>query len=108
MDVLWELGTGTVAAIHSRLAEPPIAYTTALSTMTILERKGYVSHSTVGKANVYSPLVDRGQARRSVIDNILTTFFDDSPRTLMLNLLESERLAPDEVQRLRSILVDER
>jgi predicted transcriptional regulator len=104
MDILWELGSGTVAEIHGRLADRPIAYTTVLSTLTILERKGYVRHTVRGKANVYKARVEREAARRSVIDNVLTTFFDGSARALMLNLLDSERLGPEEERRLRALL----
>ncbi|HYZ17409.1 MAG TPA: BlaI/MecI/CopY family transcriptional regulator [Candidatus Acidoferrum sp.] len=104
MNILWDLGDGTVAEIHARLEDRPIAYTTVLSTLTILERKGYVGHTTRGKANVYEPRVGRADARRSVIENILATFFDGSPRTLMLNLLETERLDPEEERRLRELL----
>jgi predicted transcriptional regulator len=104
MNILWDLGDGTVAEIHGRLEDRPIAYTTVLSTLTILERKGYVRHTTRGKANVYEPRVGRDDARRSVIENILATFFDGSPRTLMLNLLETERLDPEEERRLRELL----
>jgi len=104
MDILWDLGEATVAEIHAQLADRPIAYTTVLSTLTILERKGYVRHSVRGKANVYKARVERDAARRTVVENILSTFFDGSPRALMLNLLESERLSPDEERRLRALL----
>jgi len=106
MDILWDLGSGTVADVHARLASRPLAYTTVLSTLTILERKGYVRHSVRGKANVYEPRIARDAARRSVVENVLTTFFEGSPRALMLNLLESERLSAEEEQRLRSLLED--
>ena len=104
MDVLWALGDATVAEIHARLDDRPIAYTTVLSTLTILERKGYVRHTTRGKANVYRPRVERDAARRSVIENVVRTFFAGSPRALVLNLLESEALEPAEEQRLRALL----
>jgi len=104
MDVLWEKGTATVAEIHGVLGEPPIAYTTALSTMTILERKGFVKHRTQGKANVYKPIVDRDAARRNVVDFMLSRFFNDSPQALMLNLLQSEKISAAEVQRLQALL----
>ena len=104
MNILWALGSATVAEIHARLEDRPIAYTTVLSTLTILERKAYVRHTTRGKANVYKPRVERDAARRTVVDNVLATFFDGSPRALMLNLLASERLSPDEERRLRSLL----
>jgi predicted transcriptional regulator len=108
MDILWDLGSGTVAEIHARLQDRPIAYTTVLSTLTILERKGYVRHTMRGKANVYKTRVGREDARRSVIENVLATFFDGSPRVLMLNLLQTERLDADEERRLRALLEDER
>ncbi len=108
MDILWDLGNATVSEIHAQLADRPIAYTTVLSTLTILERKNYVRHTVRGKANVYKPRVERDAARRTVVENILATFFDGSPRALMLNLLESERLSEDEERRLRELLEAER
>ena len=104
MNILWDLGSATVAEIHVRLEDRPIAYTTVLSTLTILERKAYVRHTTRGKANVYKPRVERDTARRTVVDNVLATFFEGSPRALMLNLLASERLSTDEERRLRTLL----
>jgi BlaI family penicillinase repressor len=108
MNILWDLGSGTVAEIHGRLADHPIAYTTVLSTLTILERKNYVRHTVRGKANVYKPRVERDAARRTVVDNLLSTFFDGSARALMLNLLDSEKLSADEERRLRDLLEAER
>jgi predicted transcriptional regulator len=104
MDILWGLGSATVAAVHARLDDRPIAYTTVLSTLTILERKGYVRHTVRGKANVYRPRVERDAARRSVLENVVATFFGGSARALVLNLLDSERLSPDEERRLRTLL----
>jgi predicted transcriptional regulator len=104
MDLLWDRGTATVAEIHAAVGEPPIAYTTVLSTLTILERKGFVKHKTAGKANVYRPVIDRDVARRTVVEHVIERFFNDSPRALMLNLLQSERLSPDEERHLRALL----
>jgi predicted transcriptional regulator len=108
MDVVWDLGNATVAEVHARLEQHPIAYTTVLSTLTILERKGYVRHTVRGKANVYRPRVERDAARRTVVANVLTTFFGGSTRALMLNLLEAETLGPEEERRLRALLEDKR
>ena len=104
MDVVWDLGSATVADVHARLEQHPIAYTTVLSTLTILERKGYVRHTVRGKANVYRPRGERDAARRTVVANVLATFFGGSARALMLNLLEAERLGPEEERRLRDLL----
>ena len=104
MNILWDLGSGTVSEVHARLDDRPIAYTTVLSTLTILERKGYVRHTVRGKANVYKARVERDAARRTVVDNVLATFFNGSPHALMLNLLNSERLSGEEERRLRTLL----
>jgi predicted transcriptional regulator len=104
MEVLWTLQTGTVADVNAAAGEPHLAYTTVLTTLRTLERKGYVKHKVQGRAYVYLPAVDREEVRRGVVGYVLREFFDDSPRTLMLNLLESEHIDKDELQRLRSMI----
>jgi predicted transcriptional regulator len=104
MDVLWALDAGTVADVTAAVGQPPLAYTTVLTTLRTLERKGYVRHKVQGRAFVYLPAVDRDEVRRGVVGYVLREFFNDSPRTLMLNLLESEHVDKSELQRLRSMI----
>lgn len=104
MDVLWALESGTVADVTAAVGHPPLAYTTVLTTLRTLERKGYVRHKVQGRAFVYLPAVDRDEVRRGVVGYVLREFFDDSPRTLMLNLLASEHIDKAELQRLRSMI----
>ncbi len=66
-----------------------------------------MKHSVRGKANVYQARVAREAARRSVVENVLTTFFAGSPRALILNFLGSERLSAQEERRLRALLETE-
>jgi predicted transcriptional regulator len=63
-----------------------------------------VGHEEDGRAFVYIPLVDRNQARKSALSQLLSKFFDDSPETLVLNLLGHERIAADELGRMRDLL----
>ena len=105
MDVLWHQGRGTVADVVQRVsATPAPAYNTVLTVLRILERKGYVTHEKDGRAHVYVPLMDRTQARRGALKHLLSRFFDDSPELLVLNLLEDERVAPEELQRVRDLI----
>ena len=104
MDVLWSLATATVADVTAAVGQPALAYTTVLTTLRTLERKGYVRHRVSGRAYVYLPAVDRDEVRRGVVGYVLREFFDDSPRTLMLNLLKSERIDRDELARLRTMI----
>ena len=104
MDVLWARAEGTVTDVAAALGDPPLAYNTVLTTLRILEKKGYVKHRAVGRAFMYSPKVGRDEARSSVIDYVVSRFFDNSPRALMLKLLDTEHLDERDVARMRALL----
>jgi BlaI family penicillinase repressor len=105
MQVLWQKGPGTVQAILDALAEKPVlAYNTVLTTIRILERKGYVEHSKDGRAHVYQPLVEQDEASRSEIRRLAGRFFRNSHKDLVLNILEDRGVAPEELVRLRKML----
>ncbi len=106
MQVLWQKGPGTVQQILDGLpGQPVFAYNTILTTIRILERKGYVAHSKDGRAHVYNPLVAQGDASRSEIRHLVSRFFRDSHEDLVLNILEDRGIAPEELERLRRMLV---
>ena len=88
MDVLWTRGDATVNDVVGALGDPPLAYNTVLTTLRILEKKGYVRHKESGRAFIYAARVGRDEARTSVIDYVVSRFFDNSPRALMLKLLD--------------------
>ena len=104
MDVLWARAEGTVTDVAAALGDPPLAYNTVLTTLRILEQKGYVRHKAVGRAFLYRPIVARDEAQRSVVQHVLSRFFDGSPRELVLNLLETEAVDDSEIERLRELL----
>ena len=104
MDVLWSRGSATVGDVVDALGDPPLAYNTVLTTMRILEKKGYLKHRADGRAFVYSPKVGRDEARTSVVDYVVSRFFDNSPRALMLKLLDAEGLEESEARRIRTLL----
>jgi predicted transcriptional regulator len=104
MDALWAKNDATVGDVVEALGDPPLAYNTVLTTLRILETKGYVSHRAAGRAFVYSPKVGRDEARSNVIDYVVSRFFDNSPRALMLKLLDTDTLDDREFARLRALL----
>ncbi len=107
MDVLWKKETATVSDVVAALpGNEPLAYSTVLTTLRILERKGYVSHEKEGRAYVYQPIVGREDARRSVVRYMMSRFFNNSPEALMLNILENEPVDGDVLERLKR-MVDE-
>jgi predicted transcriptional regulator len=105
MEILWARGEATVAdAVAAIPKREALAYSSVLTTMRILEQKGYVAHRQEGRAFVYRPVVDRGEARRSAVKHLLSRFFDDSPELLVLNVIEQERLDMAELERLRKLV----
>jgi len=105
MEVLWEKETATVGEVIEALPKrPSLAYNTVLTTLRILEQKGYVKHGRRGRAFVYRPSIGRDQARRSAIRYVLSRFFENSPELLLVNVLENEKLDPEDLARLRKMI----
>jgi len=110
MDVLWKKSPATVSEVAEALPKQlGLAYNTVLTTMRILEDKGYVRHTKAkeGRAFVYHPVVGQKEASRKAVRNLLNRFFGDSPRELVLNLLENEELSPTELRRIRQLIVED-
>jgi BlaI family transcriptional regulator, penicillinase repressor len=105
MRVLWERGASTVQQVLDSIRQkPPLAYNSVLTTIRILEKKGYVGHSKDGRAHVYVPLVQKEDASRSEIRRLVSRFFGNSHQNLVLNLLEDQGIGVDDLRRLRKML----
>lgn len=107
MEVLWEKGEATVGEVTEALpARFGLAYNTVLTTMRILEEKRYVQHSKPeqGRAFVYRPRVDRADATRSAVRELLRRFFSQSHEALVLNILRDEEMDEHKRQRIRELL----
>lgn len=105
MDVLWQRGSATVQEVLDSLpANQPLAYNSVLTTIRILEKKGYLGHTKDGRAYIYKPIVERQDATRSEVRHLISRFFKDSHEMLVLNILEDESIDADELRRLRGLL----
>jgi predicted transcriptional regulator len=105
MQVVWERGSATAGDVLEALPKrPPTAYSTVVTTLRILEEKGYLRHTKEGRAFVYHPVVDRTEASRSAVRHLLHRFFNDSPELLVLNVLKHERIDAQELKRLQKLI----
>jgi predicted transcriptional regulator len=105
MRILWERGESLVSDLVSALpAHAPLAYTSVLTTVRILEQKGYVEHRQEGRAFLYSPCVAEHDASRSEVRHVLHRFFDNSRERLMLSLLGDGEITAEELQRLKGAI----
>jgi predicted transcriptional regulator len=108
MTVLWEKGSATVSDVVDSLPTGvPLAYSTVLTTLRVLEKKGYLRHIKEGRAFVYRPVVARDQARDSATTQLIRRFFGGSPELLMLSLVERRKLNPKHLRELRARIAKE-
>ena len=105
MEVLWSKGPSTVQQVVDALpADTPLAYNSVLTTIRILEKKGYVEHEKDRRAHIFKPVVARQEAARSEIRNLVRRMFGNSHELLVLNVLEEEQIDLAELKRLREML----
>ena len=107
MKLLWQRGESSVSDLQAALPEAEaLAYTSVLTTVRILEAKGYVKHRKEGRAFLYTPLVAEGEARSSAIRQTLTRFFNNSREQLLLSLLGDSEISPEELDRLKQRIAE--
>ena len=105
MAVLWRLRRASVNDVVTALNETrAVTYSTVQTMLRILETKGYLTHEKVARAFVYTPVIDERQARRRALRHLVRRLFDGSPSLLVLNVLEHETIAPDELKQLKKLL----
>jgi len=103
MQALWERGPSTVAEVRAHLADP-LAYTTVLTVLRILEAKGYASHVEEGRGHRYAAAVEQQSARKSALRHLTDKLFQGSSELLMTHLVTEQKLSPEQARRLRKLL----
>jgi predicted transcriptional regulator len=107
MKILWDRGESTVAEMADAIpAEEALAYNSVLTTIRILETKGYVSHRQEGRAFLYSTCIGEMEAIRSEVRHVLQRFFGNSRERLLLSLLGDDEISPEELRRLKEAIAN--
>lgn len=105
MKLLWERGEAAVGDLVAAMPEgKALAYNSVLTTIRILEQKGYVQHRQVGRAFVYSPCIAEQEAGRFEMRNMMRRFFGNSRERLLLSLLGDDEVTPEELRRLKEAI----
>lgn len=104
MHVVWERGEATVRQVHDVLASRrPVAYTTVMTMLGLLAKKGHLKREESGRAFVYRPAHAKGRVVSRMLDDFVTRVFRGSARPLVLALLKEKKLSRrdlDEISRL--------
>lgn len=95
LKALWSLQEGNVRAVQQVVAlSRPLAYTTIMTVLDRLVRKGKLKRRKVGRAFVYSPEASRDSMRRAALRELVDGFFDGSETALLEFLRPAAPLAP--------------
>ena len=107
MEVLWKKGQATVGDVLASLTtDPPLAYSTVLTTLRILEAKGYLRHTKKGRAFVYEPVIVQEEASRKALGYLVNRFFGGSRELLVMNLLKEEKIGRAELRRIKKMIAE--
>jgi predicted transcriptional regulator len=105
MKILWRRGESSVAELVAATSDQgALAYTSVLTTVRILETKGFVSHRQEGRAFLYSPLMGELEASQSEVRQVLQRFFGNSRERLLLSVLGDDEIGPEELKRLKDAI----
>ena len=105
MRLLWRRGESSVNDLVAAMPKrKPLAYTSVLTTIRILETKGYVKHRQEGRAFLYTPCIAESEASRGEIRNMLGRFFGNSRERLLLALLDDGDVSALELERLKAAI----
>jgi predicted transcriptional regulator len=87
MNTLWPIGQATVREIRDGLAaRRPRAYTTIMTIMDRLARKGVVERVKAGRAYLYRARLTADEARTQALGQVLENFFGGSKEALVAHL----------------------
>lgn len=103
MAVLWERGPSTVAEVRQRLSDE-LAHNTVLTVLTVLENKGYVTHTEEGKAHRFRARVKQEVAGATAASRMVDKLFGGSTERLMTHLVTERSVSAAELRRLRKLL----
>jgi predicted transcriptional regulator len=105
MKILWCRGESAVNDLVSAIPQgETLAYNSVLTTIRILEQKGYVQHRQEGRAFIYRPLIAEHEASRTEVKHILSRFFGNSREQLLLSLLGEGDISREELNRLKAAI----
>jgi BlaI family transcriptional regulator, penicillinase repressor len=101
LKVLWEHGPSSVRVVFEHLAQDrDVAYNTVQTLLRLMETKGLVSHHVQGRTFIYTACYSRDESAMRFLDRV----FDGAADQLVQSLLRSERISPEELERMQALI----
>ncbi len=107
LKALWYINDGAVSDVMDALPEPKPAYNTVATVIKVLEKKGYVSHKTYGKTNVYFPVIAKKDYAQHVLKETLKGLFNGSVHQMASFFVKNKEINLNELEELRAMIDNE-
>jgi len=108
MQVIWDLKQCTVRQVYEALRERrPVAYTTVMTMMKILEEKGHLMKNSDGRAHVYRPSQPKRKVIASLVADFVARVFQGSPKPLVMNLVQEQMLTQEDLEEINRMIQEQ-
>jgi BlaI family penicillinase repressor len=104
LKALWEIKEGAVSNVLEILPDPKPAYNTVATVIKVLEKKGYLSHKTYGKTNVYYPLISKKEYAQHILKDTCLGLFNGSLDQMVSSFVKNKEVSIYELEELRTTL----
>jgi BlaI family penicillinase repressor len=105
LKILWRDGPCSVRQVRDALVDfRELAYTSVMTIMTIMTRKGYLKRSRKGKSYRYTPLATEEETARGIVGDLVDRVFDGSAAAAVIQLLDTTDIDEVELAELRELI----
>jgi predicted transcriptional regulator len=105
MKVVWRLEQATVRQVYEAMREGrQIAYTTVMTMMGVLEKKGYLKKELVDRAHVFTPATKRQQVVGHMVREFVERVFDGASDSLLLALARDNKLTAKQKRIVKQLI----
>ena len=105
LQLVWDLGEASVSQVQDALLKSrKVAYTTVMTTMQNLTRKGFLKFRKDGASYIYRAAQEPKTVRKNMLNHLMTKVFKGSPAALIQTLAENEELSEEERIAIRNLI----
>ncbi len=102
---VWELGEATVADVQERIMqERKVAYTTVMTIMRNLNKKGYLDFEKKGVTYHYKPAKSADAVKQNLVSTFVNKVFKGNAGALVQNLVEAEEISSEERKQIEEVI----
>ena len=109
LSVLWRRGPSTAREVLEAMPDGKTrAYTSILSVLQVMEKKGLLTHTNKGVAHVYQPTASKSKVLQPFLHRVLNEVFGGRPAAMMQALLSETSVSDTDLAEMRRLLAEAR